>query len=145
MGGRPCGLDGALGGNLSFEVLRCGDLHLVITEVVPVGGGTDQKSSCAVHHLSEGLRRVRSLVLLVYLFCSCYFCYFIYMQHHVRWYAFFSFLNTAFAARKFLTRCLRPLVSIMFHHALNNGMKLRKTRCLPPRHQRAFSSASHPR
>ena len=96
MGGHSCGLDGALGGNLSFEVLKCGDLHLVITEVVPVGGGTDQKSSCAVRYLSEGLRRVCSLVLLVYpvwclvllvyLFCSCYF---IYMQHHIRLYAFF--------------------------------------------------------
>ena len=32
-------LDGASGGNQSFEVLKCGGLHLVITEVVPVSGG----------------------------------------------------------------------------------------------------------
>ena len=62
-GGHSCGLDGALGGNPSFEVLKCGDLHLVITEVVPVGGGTDQKSSCAVRYLSERLRRVWSCLL----------------------------------------------------------------------------------
>ena len=36
-------LDGASGGNQSFEVLKCGGLHLVITEVVPVGGGEDEK------------------------------------------------------------------------------------------------------
>jgi len=36
-------LDGASGDNQSFEVLKCGGLHLVITEVVPVGGGDDKK------------------------------------------------------------------------------------------------------
>ena len=35
--------DDAWGVNQSFEVLRCGGFHLVITEVVPVGGGADQK------------------------------------------------------------------------------------------------------
>ena len=29
-------LDGAWGGNQSFEVFKCGGLHLVVTEVVPV-------------------------------------------------------------------------------------------------------------
>lgn len=77
-GGHSCGWDGALGGNPSFEVLKCGDLHPVTTEVVPVGGGTDQKSSCAVCYLGEGLRRVWSLAPLVCLFCGCYFCYFVY-------------------------------------------------------------------
>ena len=36
-----CELDGALGGDLPFEVLKCGGLHLVVTGVVPVGGGAD--------------------------------------------------------------------------------------------------------
>ena len=72
---RACELDDALGGDLLFEVLKGGGLHQVVTEVVPVGGGADQKkkkerekkgkSSCAVRYLSEGLRRVWSLVLLV--------------------------------------------------------------------------------
>ena len=39
-----CELDGALGGDLSFEVLKRGGLHLVVTEVVPIGGGADKKS-----------------------------------------------------------------------------------------------------
>ena len=38
-----CELDGAWGGDPLFEVLECGGLHLIITEVVPVGGGADQK------------------------------------------------------------------------------------------------------
>ena len=38
-----CKSDGALGGNPLLEVLKCGGLHLVVTEVVPVGGGTDKK------------------------------------------------------------------------------------------------------
>ena len=38
---RACELDGALGGDLPFEVLKCGGLHLVATGVVPVGGGAD--------------------------------------------------------------------------------------------------------
>ena len=37
-------LDGARGGNQSFEVPKCGGLHLVITEVVPVGGSEDKKA-----------------------------------------------------------------------------------------------------
>ena len=28
---------------VSFEVLKCGGLHLDVTEVVPVGGGVDEK------------------------------------------------------------------------------------------------------
>ena len=36
-----CEFDGACGGNQSFEVLKCGGLHPVITEVLPVGGGVD--------------------------------------------------------------------------------------------------------
>ena len=35
--------DGALGDNPLLEVLKCGGLHLVITEVVPVGGGADKE------------------------------------------------------------------------------------------------------
>ena len=60
-----CELDGAWGGDLLFEIHECGGLHLVITEVVPVCGGVDKKSSCAVWYLSGGLRRVWSLVLLI--------------------------------------------------------------------------------
>ena len=45
---RACELDGAWGGDQSFEVLKSGGLQLVVTEVVPVGGGADKKpSSCA--------------------------------------------------------------------------------------------------
>ena len=36
-----CELDGALSGDPPFEVLKGGGLHLVVTEVVPVGGGAD--------------------------------------------------------------------------------------------------------
>ena len=39
-------LDGDWGGDLSFEVLKLGGLHLVITdstEVVPVSGGADRE------------------------------------------------------------------------------------------------------
>ena len=36
-------LDGDWGGDLSFEFLILGGPHLVITEVVPVGGGVDKK------------------------------------------------------------------------------------------------------
>ena len=38
-----CELDGALGGDLSFEVLKHGGLHLVVTEVVSLGGDADKK------------------------------------------------------------------------------------------------------
>ena len=40
---RTCKSNGALGGDPSLEVLKCGGLHLVVTEVVPVGGGADKK------------------------------------------------------------------------------------------------------
>ena len=36
-------LDGAYGGDQSFEVLKCGGFHLVVIEVVPVSGGADKK------------------------------------------------------------------------------------------------------
>ena len=38
-----CELDGVLGGDPSFEVLKRGDLHLVVIQVVPVSGGADKK------------------------------------------------------------------------------------------------------
>ena len=38
-----CELDGALGGDHSFEVLSHGGLYLVVTEVVPVASGVDKK------------------------------------------------------------------------------------------------------
>ena len=65
-----CELDGAWGGNLLFEVFEYGGLHLVVIKVVPVSGGANKtkKSSCAIWYLSEGLRRVWSLVLLVCLY-----------------------------------------------------------------------------
>ena len=37
------GLDGAWGGVQSLEVLKRGGLHLVVTDVVPVGGWCGQK------------------------------------------------------------------------------------------------------
>ena len=40
-GVRACELDGALGGDPSFEILKRGGLYLIVTEVVPVGGGAD--------------------------------------------------------------------------------------------------------
>ena len=65
-GVRACDLDGDFGGDPSSEVLRRGGLHLVVTEVVPISGGADKKkSSCVVQYLSEGLRRVWSIMLLV--------------------------------------------------------------------------------
>ena len=57
-----CELDGAFGGDSSSEVLKRGDLHLVITEVIPIGGGVDRKKKkknyCAVQYLNEGLSSV---------------------------------------------------------------------------------------
>ena len=55
-----CELDGAFSGDSSSEVLKRGDLHLVITEVIPTGCGVDRKkeSYCAVQYLNEGLSSV---------------------------------------------------------------------------------------
>ena len=39
---RACELDGVLGGDPLFEVLKRGGLHLVVTEVIPIGGGADK-------------------------------------------------------------------------------------------------------
>ena len=36
---RARGLDGAWGGDPLFQALEYGDIHLVVTEVVPVDGG----------------------------------------------------------------------------------------------------------
>ena len=68
---RTCELDGALGGDLSFEVLKCGGLHLVVTgmsgnsrwsrcgqNLKKVKRKKKKKMSCTVRYLSEGLRRV---------------------------------------------------------------------------------------
>ena len=60
--------DGAWGGDQLFEVLKHWDLHLVFTQVVPVGGGADKrekKTSCAIQYLSGVLSSVRSSKLLV--------------------------------------------------------------------------------
>ena len=35
--------DGALGGDPLLEVHKSGGLYLVVTEVVPIGGGADRK------------------------------------------------------------------------------------------------------
>ena len=40
---RACRSDGALGGDPSLEVLKHGGLQLVVTEVVPIGGGGADK------------------------------------------------------------------------------------------------------
>ena len=40
---RACELAGVWGGDQSFEVLKRGGLHLVVTEVVPVDRGVDAK------------------------------------------------------------------------------------------------------
>ena len=40
---RACESDDVLGGDPSFEVLKRRGLHLVVTEVVPVGDGTVEK------------------------------------------------------------------------------------------------------
>ena len=45
---RACESDGALGGNPSFEVLKHGGLHLVVSEVVPISGGADNKKRVLV-------------------------------------------------------------------------------------------------
>ena len=44
-GVRACDLDGDFGGDPSSEVLRRGGLHLVVTEVVPVGDGADNNNN----------------------------------------------------------------------------------------------------
>ena len=41
-GVQACELDGAWGVNLLFEVFEYGGLHLVVTKVVPVGGGANK-------------------------------------------------------------------------------------------------------
>ena len=38
-----CKSDGVLGDDLSLKVLKCGGLHLVVIEVIPIGGGVDKK------------------------------------------------------------------------------------------------------
>ena len=49
-----------------FEVLKCGGLHLIVMEVVPVCSGTEKrKSSCTGRYLNEALEKVRSSGLLV--------------------------------------------------------------------------------
>ena len=52
---RACELDGAWGGDQSFEVLKREGLHLMVTEVVPVGSGT---SSCIARYLNKALEKV---------------------------------------------------------------------------------------
>ena len=48
-------LDGAWCGNQSFEVLKCGGLHLVVTEVVqPVGGSDDERVDFISVKLTSG-------------------------------------------------------------------------------------------
>lgn len=42
MGVCACELDDVLGSDQSFDV-KCGGLHQVVTEVVPVSGGEDEK------------------------------------------------------------------------------------------------------
>ena len=54
-------LGGALGGDQSLEVLKCGDHHLVVTRVVQVGGGGDEKGVVCLLLL---------LLLFSFLFCS---------------------------------------------------------------------------
>ena len=53
-----------LDGDRSFEVLKCGGLHLVVTQVVPAGGGADEESSCTVRHANQALGKVWSLCSL---------------------------------------------------------------------------------
>ena len=40
---RTCKSDGALGDDPLLEVLKCGGLHLVVSEVVPTGGVADKE------------------------------------------------------------------------------------------------------
>ena len=42
-GVRTCKSDGALGDDPLLDVLKSGGLHLIVTEVVPVGGGADKE------------------------------------------------------------------------------------------------------
>jgi len=50
-----CELDGARSGDQSFEVLKRGGLHLMVTKVVPVDSGT---SSCTARYLNKALEKV---------------------------------------------------------------------------------------
>ena len=43
MGGERVHADGALGDDLLLEVLKCGGLHAVITEVASVGDGAEKE------------------------------------------------------------------------------------------------------
>ena len=47
---RKCKSDGALGDDPLLEVLRCGGLHLVVTQVEPGGNGVNRNKEC-VHVL----------------------------------------------------------------------------------------------
>ena len=49
-----CELDGALGDALLFEVLKCGGLHLVVTDMVPVGGGADKERALMLFSVGVG-------------------------------------------------------------------------------------------
>ena len=48
-------LDGAYGGDQSFEVLKCGGFHLVVIEVVPVSGIADKKVVLYFHKNDLGI------------------------------------------------------------------------------------------
>ena len=42
-----------------ISCMKSSSLHLVVTEVVPVGGGVDKKSSCAVQYLILSVQRIK--------------------------------------------------------------------------------------
>ena len=48
-----CKSDGALGDDPLLEVLKCGGLHLVVTEVAPVGGGEATKKEFLCYSVFE--------------------------------------------------------------------------------------------
>ena len=57
-------LAGALGGDQSFEVLKYGGFHLVVIEVVPVGGGTGKKVEFIGIKMTSGLLQITYFLIL---------------------------------------------------------------------------------
>ena len=63
-------LDGALGSDQSLDVLKCGGLHFVVTKVVQVGGGTDEKGVVCLFVVVVVVTFFFSFPFLSFFFCS---------------------------------------------------------------------------
>ena len=61
-----CKSDGALGDDPLFEVLKCGGLHLVITDVAPIGGGASKERVLMLWGTKNGLELSVSCLSIVF-------------------------------------------------------------------------------